>query len=42
QENCPLNKQEVAEELCKRSGATLVQILGNTILLYRPFPEEDD
>ncbi|RMG20389.1 MAG: YhbY family RNA-binding protein, partial [Methanobacteriota archaeon] len=33
QENCPLNKQEVAEELCKRSGATLVQILGNTILL---------
>jgi len=40
QENCPLEKQEVADILCRKSRAELVQILGNTILLYRPLPEE--
>ncbi len=42
QENCPLDKKEVAEQLCKGSGAELVQILGNTLLLYRPYPEDRD
>lgn len=40
QENCPLEKQEVADILCRKSRSELVQILGNTILLYRPLPEE--
>ncbi len=40
QENCPLDKQEVADILCRKSRSELVQILGNTILLYRPLPEE--
>lgn len=39
QENCPLDKQEVADILCRKSRAELVQILGNTLLLYRPLPE---
>ncbi len=41
QENCPLSRQEVAGILCRRTGAELVQILANTLLLYHPFPEED-
>ncbi|MCK6620577.1 MAG: ribosome assembly RNA-binding protein YhbY [Calditrichaceae bacterium] len=40
QENCPLEKQEVADILCRKTRSELVQILGNTILLYRPLPEE--
>lgn len=40
QENCPLDKQEAAQILCRKSGADLVQILGNTLLLYRPLPEK--
>ncbi len=40
QENCPLDKQEVADILCRKSRSELVQILGNTLLLYRPLPEE--
>ena len=40
QENCPTDKREVAEALCAETGAELVQILGNTILLYHPLPEE--
>lgn len=41
QENCPQDKKEVAEIICKKTGAELIQILGNTLLLYRPFPEEE-
>lgn len=41
QDSCPLDKNEVAELLCRRSGAELVQVLGNTLLLFRPFPDEE-
>ncbi|NOX38395.1 MAG: ribosome assembly RNA-binding protein YhbY [Calditrichaeota bacterium] len=41
QENCPLSRHQVAEILCQRTGAELVQILGNTILLFRPLPEDE-
>lgn len=41
QENCPLDKKETAEILSRKSGADLVQIIGSTILLYRPLPEEE-
>ncbi|RMI20097.1 MAG: ribosome assembly RNA-binding protein YhbY [Calditrichaeota bacterium] len=40
QESCPLTREEVARILSQRTGAEVVQIIGNTILLYRPFPEE--
>ncbi len=38
-ENCPLPKREVAGILSAKCRAELVQILGNTILLFRPLPE---
>lgn len=40
QESCPLDKKSAADILCRKGDAELVQIIGNTILLYRPFPEE--
>lgn len=40
QENCPLSKEEVADILSRKGRAELVQVIGNTILLYRPLPEE--
>jgi RNA-binding protein len=41
QESCPLDKRQAAEILARKGHAELVQLLGNTILLYRPLPEED-
>jgi RNA-binding protein len=38
--NAPDDRHDVAEELALKAGAELVQVLGNTILLYRPHPEE--
>lgn len=40
QENCPLSKEEVADILSRKGQAELVQVIGNTILLYRPLPGE--
>ncbi|OQX09403.1 MAG: hypothetical protein BWK76_22240 [Desulfobulbaceae bacterium A2] len=34
--NCSLDKQGAAQTLAEESGAALVQVLGRTILLYRP------
>jgi RNA-binding protein len=39
QEGCSLDRQDVASRLAERSGASVVQILGKTILLYRQGPE---
>ncbi|MDO3379991.1 ribosome assembly RNA-binding protein YhbY [Geoalkalibacter halelectricus] len=36
QKGCLLDRKEVAEELARRSGAAVAQVLGQTILLYRP------
>lgn len=36
QKGCLLDRHEVAEELAEHSDAAIVQVLGNTILLYRP------
>lgn len=35
QKGCLLDRHEVAEELARRAGACVAQVLGNTILLYR-------
>ncbi len=37
-ETSPIDKKEAAQQLASRSHAEIVQILGNTILLYRKFP----
>jgi RNA-binding protein len=34
-QNCEEDKTVVAEELAERTGAELVQIIGNTIVLYK-------
>lgn len=39
QEGCMLDRREVAEQLAKATGAQVAQILGKTILLYRPAVE---
>ncbi len=41
QESCPLDKREAADILARKGHAELVQIIGNTILLYRPLPDKD-
>lgn len=41
QESCPLGKEEAAEIISQKTGAELVQIIGRTLLFYRPFPEEE-
>ncbi|WP_028585608.1 ribosome assembly RNA-binding protein YhbY [Desulfogranum mediterraneum] len=37
--NCPLAKKEAAELLAEQSEATLVQLIGKMVLLYRANPE---
>ena len=39
-ENCELDKSIVAEQLQEQAEAEIVQIIGKTILLYKPLPEE--
>lgn len=36
QEGCEMDRREVAENLAETCGASVVQVLGKTILLYRP------
>ena len=35
-QNCPVEKKEAALELASRTGSHLVQLIGKTILLYKP------
>mgnify|MGYP001239104194 CR=1 FL=1 len=39
-QNCLEDKASVAEQLQEGTGAELVQIIGNQIILYRPASEE--
>ena len=39
---CPMPREEAAEELADRTGSHLVQVLGQTVLLFRAAPDEDD
>ena len=39
QEGCMLDRKEVAESLSRNTGGQVAQILGKTILLYRPSDE---
>ena len=38
--SCELERKEAGVRLATKAGAHLVQVLGNTLLLYRPDPEE--
>lgn len=35
-ENCPVDRRDAADQLASVSGAALVQVLGRTLLLFRP------
>ena len=35
-QNCEVPKKEAATQLAERTGATLVQLIGKTIILYLP------
>lgn len=39
-ESAPAGRFETARELAEASSSQLVQVLGRTMLLYRPLPEE--
>jgi RNA-binding protein len=41
-ESCPLSRNECAAVLARESGAGVAQILGHTILLYRPHPQHPE
>lgn len=38
--SCPLDRHEAGQQLAEASDSHLVQVLGQTLLLYRPDPEE--
>ncbi|MBM7633787.1 ribosome assembly RNA-binding protein YhbY [Geomicrobium sediminis] len=38
-QNCPEDKSVVATKVSERSGAALVQVIGYTIVLYKPSKE---
>lgn len=40
QDGCPDDKRAVASKISEKAGCHVVQILGNTILFYRPDEEE--
>ena len=37
-QNCPLDKKEAANQITDKTESQLVQLIGKTILLYRPNP----
>ena len=37
---CPIDRKEAGPELATRSGATLAQVLGRTLLLYKRHPNK--
>jgi len=37
---CPLERREAGRQLAEATRSHLVQVLGHTLLLYRPDPEE--
>jgi RNA-binding protein len=39
-ENAGIERHEAADQLAKRTQADVAQVLGNTLLLYRPNPDD--
>jgi RNA-binding protein len=40
EQNCPLDRKELGPRLAEETSSYLIQILGRTLLLYRPDAEE--
>lgn len=40
-QNCPTEKKEAAHQLADRTDALLVQLIGKTLLLYKPNPDRN-
>ena len=40
EKGCPIERHEAGQLLAEATGSHLVQVLGHTLLLYRPDPEE--
>ena len=38
-QNCPLDRNQAAQELAASSDAAIVQVIGRMVLLYRPNPD---
>lgn len=38
-QNCPVERNEAGNQLAQLTGATLVQVIGRMILLFRPNPD---
>ncbi|MBC8258313.1 MAG: ribosome assembly RNA-binding protein YhbY [SAR324 cluster bacterium] len=41
-DSCPLSKKECANELSRVEGLEVVQVIGKTLVLYSPHPEEPE
>jgi len=39
---CPLDRREAGQQLAEKTQSHLVQVLGQTVLLYRTDPEEPE
>jgi RNA-binding protein len=39
-ENCEIDKKTIAQQLEQQTDAEIIQIIGKTILLYKPLPRE--
>jgi RNA-binding protein len=39
-ENCEVDKNILAKQLEENTGAKTIQIIGNTLLMYKPLPPE--
>ena len=38
-QNCPVERNQAGQKLAEATGAALVQVIGRTLLLFRPNPE---
>ncbi|AXF54657.1 ribosome assembly RNA-binding protein YhbY [Salicibibacter kimchii] len=41
-QNCPEDKKQVAQKLSERSGSALVQVIGFTVILFKPAKENSN
>ena len=39
-DSCPLSKKECAEEISKQTEIEVIQIIGKTLVLFSPLPED--
>ena len=39
-DSCPLSKKECAKEIAKQTEIEVVQVIGKTLLLFSPLPED--